>query len=197
MQVLTASIVFSVFYADLGFGEFIGASVTSFLTFILYAIEVGFIRFKSEEISGFLSTIPGLLKVIEAFIACIIFICLGYYINYWVYPGLQWCVAVYSICFIFAMLIIIATIGKLLTRFPAPFSKVLIVCNVLAVLMYMTAAVVWPVYSFRNNLSSSCSHSPKCPWNMLVVISFMTCLNLVAYIVDTVYSFRLQFITQT
>ncbi|RVE69399.1 hypothetical protein OJAV_G00077500 [Oryzias javanicus] len=196
LMVLTASIIFSVFYADLGFGEFIGASVISFLTFILYAVEVGLIRFKSEEISGFLATIPGLLKVIEAFVACIIFICLDYSF-YWVHPGLQWCVAVYSICFIFAMLVIIATIGRLLTRFPAPFSKVLIVCNVLAVLMYMTAVVIWPVYSFKNNSGSSCSHLPRCPWNMLVVISFMTCLNLVAYIVDTVYSFRLQFITQT
>ncbi|XP_004071760.1 myeloid-associated differentiation marker-like [Oryzias latipes] len=196
LMVFTASIIFSVFFADSGLDRFIGASATSFLAFILYAVEVGLIRFKSEEISGFLSTIPGLLKVIEAFAACIIFICLDYS-PYSYFPGLQWCVAVYSICFIFAIIVIIATIGKLLTRFPAPFNKVLIVCNVLAVLMYMTAVVIWPVYSFRNNYGSSCSHLPYCPWNMLVVISFMTCLNLVAYIVDTVYSFRLQFVTQT
>uniref|UniRef100_A0A672IVA2 Zgc:77748 n=1 Tax=Salarias fasciatus TaxID=181472 RepID=A0A672IVA2_SALFA len=160
-----------------------------------YAVEVGLIRAKSGEISGFLSTVPGLLKVLEAFVACIIFICLDY-IPFHVYAGLQWCVAVYSICFIFAILVIIFTICRVLSLFPAPFDKVLTVCNVLAVLMYITAMVIWPLYSFRNNPRPSyCSSSffTLCPWDTLVVVSVMTGINLVAYIVDTVYSFRLVF----
>lgn len=169
----------------------IGASVCSCLAFVLYAIEVGLSRAKPGEISGFLSTVPGLLKVLEAFVACIIFICLESS-QYTSYPGLQWCVAVYCICFIFALLIIIFTICRLLALFPAPFDKVLTFVNVLAVLMYITAVVIWPLYSFKNNpRPNNCSQD--CLWNKLVVISFMTCVNLIVYIVDTVYSFRLVF----
>ncbi|XP_022608333.1 myeloid-associated differentiation marker homolog [Seriola dumerili] len=193
LMVLAASIIYPIFFTCPSCGRQIGATVTSCLAFILYAIEVGLTRAKTGEISGFLSTVPGLLKVLEAFVACIIFICLDY-TAFSRFPGLQWCVAVYSICFIFATLVIIFTICRLLSLFPAPFDKVLIFCNVLAVLMYITAVVIWPLYSFKNNPRPSyCSKVVTCPWNNLVVISFMTCVNLVAYIVDTVYSFRLVF----
>ncbi|CAG5897673.1 unnamed protein product [Menidia menidia] len=193
LMVFAASTLYSIFPTCSTCGRKIGASVTSYLTFVLYAVEVGMTRAKAGEISGFLSTVPGLLKVLEAFVACIIFICLGYN-DYSRFPGLQWCVAVYSICFIFALLVIILTICRLLSVFPAPFDKVLIVCNVLAVLMYITTVVIWPLYSFQNSSKPSCP-SVFCPWNILVVISFMACVNLVAYIVDTFYSFRLVFFT--
>lgn len=158
----------------------IGATVTSILAFFLYAIEVGLTRAKPEEISGFLSTVPGLLKVLETFVACIIFIFLGESLVY--HPGLKWCIAVYSICFIFALLVIILTIFRLLALFPAPFNKVLAGCNVLAVLMYVTAVVIWPYYGFINYPYAR---------DRLIVISFMTAFNLVVYIVDTVYSLKL------
>ncbi|XP_031168582.1 myeloid-associated differentiation marker homolog [Sander lucioperca] len=194
LMVLATSIIYPIFFTCSSCGKQIGATVISCLTFILYAVEVGLTRAKPGEISGFLSTVPGLLKVLEAFVACIIFICLDYN-QFSKYPGLQWCVAVYCICFIFAVLVIIFTICRLLSLFPAPFDKVLTGCNVLAVLMYITAVVVWPFYSFQNNSSrpSYCSKVVLCPWDNLVVISFMTCFNLAAYIVDTVYSFRLVF----
>lgn len=193
---LAASIIYPVFFTCSNCGRQIGATVTSILAFIMYAVEVGLTRAKPGEISGFLSTVPGLLKVLEAFVACIIFICLGN-VGYSVFPGLQWCVAVYSICFIFALIVIIFTIGRLLALFPAPFDKVLTGCNVLAVLMYMTAAVIWPYYSLHNNPRPNVCPKPVCLWDNLVVISFMTCINLVAYIVDTVYSVRLVFFVNT
>uniref|UniRef100_A0A3Q2TBE3 Myeloid-associated differentiation marker homolog n=1 Tax=Fundulus heteroclitus TaxID=8078 RepID=A0A3Q2TBE3_FUNHE len=193
LMVLTASLLYSIIFTCSGCGRQIAACVISFLTFILYAVEVGLTRAKPGEISGFLSTVPGLLKVLEAFVACIIFICLDFTI-YSTHPGLQWCVAVYSICFIFALLVIILTIGRLLSRFPAPFNKVLIACNVLAVLMYITAVIIWPVYSFRDRQRPN-SCPVICPWNIIIVVSFLTCVNLIAYIVDTVYSFKLVFFT--
>ncbi|XP_028843303.1 myeloid-associated differentiation marker homolog [Denticeps clupeoides] len=190
LMVLAASVIYPTFYVCSTCGHGIGATVTSCLAFITYAIEVGMIRARPGEISGFLSTVPGLMKVLEAFVACIIFISLERS-NFSLYPGLQWCVAVYSMCFIFALIIIIFTIGRLLALFPFSFDKVLTGYNVLAVLMYMTAVVIWPLYSFKNNpRPSNCQH---CAWDNLVVISFMTCVNLVAYIVDTVYSVRLVF----
>ncbi|XP_069004628.1 myeloid-associated differentiation marker homolog [Embiotoca jacksoni] len=193
LMMLTASIIYPVYFTRSGNSRQIAASVISCLSFILYAVEVGLTRAKPGEVSGFLSTVPGLLKVLEAFVACIIFICLDEN-QYNHFPGLQWCVAVYSICFIFALLVITSTICRLLSLFPSSFDKILTFCNVLAVLMYITAVVIWPLYSFKNNPKPSyCGSSVYCPWNKLVVITFLTCFNLVAYIVDTVYSFRLIF----
>nr|XP_057906117.1 myeloid-associated differentiation marker-like [Doryrhamphus excisus] len=194
LMVLSASIIFATVFTCSSCSELIAACVMSFVAFVLYAVEVGLTRARPGEISGFLSTVPGLLKVLEAYVACIIFVCLQYS-NYNLYAGLQWCVAVYSICFIFALLIIICTVCRLLSLFPAPFDKVLIVCNILAVLMYMTAVVIWPFYSFKNYPRPAiCSLFPaSCAWNMLAVVTFMTCVNLIAYIVDTFYSFRLVF----
>ncbi|XP_073351167.1 myeloid-associated differentiation marker homolog [Pagrus major] len=197
LMVLAASVIYPVSFSCPTCSKSIGATVTSCLAFILYAIEVGLTRAKPGEISGFLSSVPGLLKVLEAFVACIIFICIGNY-NYARFPGLQWCVAVYSICFIFALIVILFTIGRLLSLFPGPFNKILIGCNVLAVLMYATAVVVWPLYSFKNySRPNICSQVVACQWNKLVVVSFMTCFNLVAYIVDTVYSFKMVFFVST
>lgn len=193
LMILAASIIYSVNFTCSSCSKAIGASVCSSLAFLLYAIEVGLTRARPGEISGFLSTVPGLLKVIEAFVACIIFICLDSQ-QYVIYPGLQWCVAVYCICFIFATLIILFTIGRLLALFPAPFDKVLTFVNVLAVLMYITAVVIWPLYSFKNKSRPDiCNTFYNCAWNKLAVISFMTFVNLIAYIVDTVYSVRLVF----
>ncbi|XP_069004726.1 myeloid-associated differentiation marker homolog [Embiotoca jacksoni] len=191
LMMLTASIIYPVYFTHSGNSRQIAASVISCLTCILYCFEVGLTCTKLWEDGGFLSTVPGLLKILEAFVACIIFICLDEN-QYNHFPGLQWCVAVYSICFIFALLVITSAICRLLLPFPSSFKKVLKVCNVLAVLMYITAVVIWPLYSFKNNPKPSyCGSSVSCPWNKLVVITFLTCFNLVAYIVDTVCCFKL------
>lgn len=187
---LASSVIYPTFFMCSSCSIRIVATVTSCVCCSLYSAEVGLARAKPGEISGFLSTVPGLLKVLEAFVACIIFISLnsGFYSRF---PGLQWCVAVYSICFIVALLIIILTIGRLLARIPFPLDKCLTGYNVLAVLMYLTAVVIWPVYSFQNNPRPPiCNH---CFWDSLVVVSCMTCINLIVYIVDTVYSVRLVF----
>lgn len=196
LMILAASIIYPVNYTCLTCGRQIGASVCSCVAFILYAVEVGLTRAKAGEISGFLSTVPGLLKVLETFVACIIFICLNS-VLFTFYPGLQWCIAVYSICFIFSLLIIILTIGRLLALIPA-LNKVLITVNVLSALMYLTTVIIWPVFSLKDNPRPNICHTfPNCQWNKLVVISFMSCVNLIAYIVDTVYSVRLVFFVST
>ncbi|XP_009869842.1 PREDICTED: myeloid-associated differentiation marker-like, partial [Apaloderma vittatum] len=85
-------------------------------------------RAKPGDISSFLSTVPGLLKVFEAYVACLIFSLLD---NYTLKAGLQWCVAVYSICFIITLLIIIFTIGRCLSYIPCPLEKMLVAYNAL------------------------------------------------------------------
>ncbi|XP_044159663.1 myeloid-associated differentiation marker-like [Bufo gargarizans] len=161
------------------------ATAMSILCFFAYAIEVGLTRAKPGEISGFLSTVPGLLKVFETYVACIIFSLLP---GIYPYPGLQWSVAVYSICFIITALIILLTIGRLLAMLPVNIEKVLIGFNILAVAMYLTVVVIWPLYFFKIALNGSARDNG-------IGITVLTCINFLAYVVDLAYSCRMVFFT--
>ncbi|NXE98116.1 MYADM protein, partial [Menura novaehollandiae] len=166
------------------------ATTASCLCFLAYAAEVGLTRAKPGDISSFLSTVPGLLKVFEAYVACLIFSLLDQYSKE---PGLMWCVAVYSICFIITLLIIILTISRCLTSIPCPLEKMLVGYNFLALLMYITATVIWPLYSFRGrSRPDPCGRN--CSWDKHLGVTFLTIFNLIAYLVDLVYSSRMVFI---
>ncbi|XP_062382845.1 myeloid-associated differentiation marker homolog [Sardina pilchardus] len=195
LMLLAASVIYpSVVFSCPGCGRQVGATVTSCLAFVAYAVEVGLRRARPGEVSGFLTTAPGLLKVLEAFVACIIFISLdaGRVAEM---PGLQWCVVVYALCFVFSLLVILLTVCRVLGACPCPLNQVLVGFSAVAALMYATAVVVWPVYAFRNNpRPPGCHH---CSWDGMVVVSFMTCVNFIAYVLDTVYSVRLVFFVTT
>ncbi|XP_074866755.1 myeloid-associated differentiation marker-like [Carettochelys insculpta] len=171
------------------------ATAMSCLCFVAYAIEVGLTRARPGDISSFLATVPGLLKVFEAYVACLIFSLVSYPGTYGNEPGLHWCLAVYGLCFIVTLFIVVLTIGRCLTYLPFPLEKILVGYNALAVLMYLTAAVVWPIYSFRGKTRpSSCGSS--CAWNRQLGVTFLTFFNFIAYIVDLVYSSKMVFVTR-
>ncbi|XP_062382844.1 myeloid-associated differentiation marker homolog [Sardina pilchardus] len=200
LMLLAASVIYpAVLFSCPGCGRQVGATVTSWASVAAYIGEVVLVRFfqRSGQVSGFLSTVPGLLKIVETFVACIIFTSLSP-ARYASHPALQWCVAVYALCFVFALLIIVLTVGQLLARVPH-LDTLVCVYNVLAVLMYMSVVVVWPLYSFRNHpRPTNCTVSAGAclSWDGLVVVTFMTVINLGVYILDAAYSIHLVFIVQ-
>ncbi|XP_054848366.1 myeloid-associated differentiation marker homolog [Eublepharis macularius] len=201
LMTFTTSVVYpSVFIANSCSGRDCAykgsATAMSCLCFIAYAIEVGLTRAKSGEVSSFLATVPGLLKVFEAYVACLIFSLVDFTKSYRSYAGLQWCVAVYCICFIITMFIIILTVGRCLASLPFPLEKALVAYNFLAVLMYITATFVWPIYSFRDFSRTYACNAGLCrEWNNRLGVTFLTIFNLIAYIVDLVYSSKMVFVT--
>ncbi|XP_051573012.1 myeloid-associated differentiation marker homolog [Myxocyprinus asiaticus] len=189
LMMVTASIIYPTLFTCLSCSRQIGASVLSWFCFGLYAAEVWLVHKRPGEISGFLTTVPGLLKILETFIACIIFTSLNP-VDYKRFPALQWCVAVYSICFIFSLIIILLTIARLLPVFPFSFDKTVTIFNILALVMYITAVVIWPLYGFEPR---PCKNCPK---NDLIVVTIMTVINLLVYTADTAYSIKVVFFTQ-
>lgn len=197
LMIFTASIIYPSFFTCKGTSgprchRQIGASVLSWVCFLVYVGEVVLTRMRPQgENIGFLSTLPGILKMLETFMACIIFTSMekGQYFKK---PELEWCVSVYSLCFIFTIVVIVICTAQLTSYSPVPFDKVVIVYNIVAVLMYMSAMVMWPLYSFRNNRKPPNCSSP-CPWDKLVVITIMTIFNTIVYILDSAYSIYLVF----
>lgn len=192
LMCLSTSIIYPTFFACDTCHREIGASVVSWVCFAIYAGEVVLTRLRpSGEHIGFLSTIPGIMKMLETYLACLIFMSLDT-TQYTISPCLQWCVAVFSLCFIFAILIILLTLGQLTSYFPFSFDKLVIVYNILAAVMYATAMVMWPLYSFTTyKRPSTCGH--LCAWDKLVVVTIMAIFNFIVYTLDTIYSIRLVF----
>lgn len=191
LMCLTTSIIYPTFFTkstSSGHHRAIGASVVSWVCFGVYAGEVVLTRLRPRgETIGFLSTLPGIMKMLETFIACLIYTSLEP--NQFHTPGLRWCVAVYCLCFIFAIFIILLTLGQLTSFLPFRFDKLVIVYNILAAVMYTTAVVIWPLYSFRD--INNCG--PNCSREKLVVVTFMTIFNWIVYTLDSAYSIRLVF----
>lgn len=192
LMCLSASIIYPIFFTCPTCHRQAGASVVSWLCIAGYVSEVVQIYLRpSGQNRGFLSTLPGIMKLLESFFACLIFISLerGQYSGH---PELQWCVAVYSLCFTFAVIIILLSLGNLTSYIPFSFDIIAIIYNVLAAVMYLTAMVIWPLYCFRNNKRPS-TCGKLCSWDKLVLITFMTIFNFIVYTLDTIYSIRLVF----
>lgn len=191
LMCLSSSVIYPVFFTCPSCPREIGASVVSWLCSGVYAAEVVLTRLRPRgENIGFLNTAAGIMKLLEAFFACLIFVSLES--SQYHSPGLQWCVAVYSLGFTFAVLIILLTVGQMTMIFPFSFDKMVVIHNVVVAAMYVTAVVVWPLYSFDSNpRPSDCT--PRCSWDKLVVVTFMTVANCVVYILDSAYSIWMVF----
>ncbi|XP_077170013.1 myeloid-associated differentiation marker [Paroedura picta] len=200
---LSASIIFPVAYIQNSYasredrGYRIAATVFSCLACLAYSTEVTMTKAKPGEVTGYMATVPGLLKVVETFIACIIFVFLDK-VDYERADALKWCVAVYCICFILSLVVIILCIGECTGWLPCAFNTFLSAYTLLAVLMYATATVIWPIYHFDRKHGGHpqryCSGSGFCRWDQDVTIAVLTALNLLVYLADLVYSARLIFI---
>ncbi|XP_076018645.1 myeloid-associated differentiation marker homolog [Genypterus blacodes] len=164
------------------------STVFSCLASLAYMGEVSLTKARPGEVAGYMATAPGLLKVCQTFVACIIFIMVSDPVSYNHHPALKWCMAVYCICFILSMAIVVLCVGECTGYLPIPFSKFLSVYGLLAVAMYLTATIIWPVYQF-----DSTQHRRELP--KLIAVAVLTALNFLLYLADLAYSARLVFVS--
>lgn len=192
---LSASIIFPVYFLKdfrQSYGNIrdyrIVSTVFSCLAAVAYLGEVSLTKARPGEVSGYMATAPGLLKVCQTFVACIIFILVSNPVSYDYHPGLQWCMAVYCICFILSMAVVVLCVGECTGCLPIPFSKFLSGFGLLATIMYLTATIVWPIFQFDKN------HSYRRQSTNLIAVSVLTGLNFLLYVADLAYSARLVFV---
>lgn len=182
LMCLSAAIIYSIIISkDVIDNRLIAATVLSWPAFVLYAAEVVLTHLRPRgETSGFFSTIAGIMKIVEMVLACLIFTSLDN--EHYGRPEVGWCVAVYSLCFIFALLIVVFTLTRLTALLPFSFDKLTVGYNALAAAMYITAMVLWPLSTCK---ATGCEPDVK---NRQVAVTTLTVLNCVVYILDTAYS---------
>lgn len=168
----------------------ITSTVFSCLAAVAYVWEVSLTRAKPGETAGYMATVPGLLKVCQTFLACIIFILISDPISYNSHPALEWCMAVYCICFIVSMVVVILCVGECTGFLPFPFSKFLPMYGLLAFIMYLSAVILWPIFTFDKKYRQQGNNSRG------IGVAVLTAVNLLLYLADLVYTARLVFITK-
>ncbi|KAG5198016.1 hypothetical protein JEQ12_007706 [Ovis aries] len=207
---LSASIIYSITYVQfLPDGPYrdraIAATAFSCIASVLYVIEVAglWAWYDLKEIFFYEHTTRALLKVLETFVAGVIFAFLSNTSLYLHQPALEWCVAVYSICFILAAVVLLLGLAEWEYMPPGPFSIFQLVVSLYSVLFYISALVLWLLYQFSEEfgglpqryMDMSCSDElsyDMCAWDQHLAVAVLTAINLLVYVADLGY-WALQF----
>ncbi|XP_048119532.1 myeloid-associated differentiation marker homolog [Alosa alosa] len=165
---------------------------------IAYAMEVIISKVwaNTDREAGYMATVPGLLKVCETFVAGIIFVFISDPNAYKSHAAIKWCMAVYCICFILSSMVIILSIGNCSDYLTSTPTCCLSFYALLAVIMYLTATIIWPIYKFDKvhggspSRPSQCSSSNPdlCPFDKMIVVAVLTGVNFILYLADMIYS---------
>ncbi|XP_061250386.1 myeloid-associated differentiation marker-like isoform X2 [Bos javanicus] len=161
---LSASIIYPIIYIQFfsnshDWDRTIISTAFSCIAFVAYAMDVTWTRAQPNMITGYMATVPGLLKGLETVVACVIFVFLSNTSLYLHQPALEWCVAVYSTCFVLSSVAILLNLGKCDSRLSIPFSVFQVVLTLLSVLLYTTALLLWPLYQFNEELGRQLQRS--------------------------------------
>lgn len=205
---LSASIIFPLYFLKGSSGPNetrdyrIVSTVFSCLATIAYMSEVSISKARPGEVAGYMATAPGLLKVCETFLACVIFVFISDPVLYDRHDALKYCMSVYCICFILSAAIIMLCIGECTGCLPFPFARFLSGYALLAVVLYLSATIIWPIFNFdpkhggNKNRPYNCSSAVGlCVWDKVMAVAVLTAVNFILYLADLIYSTRLVFVS--
>ncbi|KAM4624499.1 myeloid-associated differentiation marker-like protein 2 [Polymixia lowei] len=161
-------------------------SILAFLCAVVYILEVIKDKFLDRKKGSYLAALPGFWKVLEAFVSCIIFISLTGYRGR---PALIMCVVAYIIPFPILPLIIATNILKKLKNcLPFNLDRFVFIFLIISVVLYVFAAIMWPIFMFKNNPRPSDCPGSYCIWAIEFMVAFMTYVNLIFFTVDLIFT---------
>ncbi|XP_034426400.1 myeloid-associated differentiation marker-like protein 2 [Hippoglossus hippoglossus] len=186
LMTVSVAITYANFYACLKclYGWIV--SVSASLCGFVYALEVLKDKILDKKKGTYLAALPGFFKVMEAFVSCVIFISLTGYRDK---PALIVCVIAYIIPFPILPVIIATNILKKLKKcLPFNLDRFVFIFLVISVVLYIFAAIVWPIFMFRNNPRPSECPPSFCVWAIQFMVAFMTYVNLTLFTVDLIFT---------
>ncbi|XP_009993973.1 PREDICTED: myeloid-associated differentiation marker homolog, partial [Chaetura pelagica] len=136
------------------------------------------------QTAPFLATPPGMLKVVQTFLSLLLLSLAAEQGAGKGPEGWKWCLGIYCVSFVLGVSVVLGCLGGWLGVYAG-----------LGVVAYGAAAVLWPLYGFREEMGGQERRPPgcppSCPWDRRVLVALGTALNLVAYGVDLVQTGRL------
>ncbi|XP_039541146.1 myeloid-associated differentiation marker-like protein 2 [Pimephales promelas] len=186
IMLLSASLIYStVFVCSTCIADMICASA-SILACVAYVLDGVKLKLKCPE--GYLSRIRGVLRFMQAFVACLLFTAVytcfkGVEIR--VPGGLIWCILVYVVCFLPTVVVILTHLQKCVNLLKCfDLNKLELVFDAVAVALYVSAAIIWPVFGYKNYKRDSKFHETRI--HDINLVTIMTYVNLGLYIADLV-----------
>ncbi|XP_013863550.1 myeloid-associated differentiation marker-like protein 2 [Austrofundulus limnaeus] len=186
LMTISSAITYANFYACSSciYGWIV--SVFAFLCGFLYLLEVVKDKCLDKKTGVYLSALPGFWKVLEAFVSCMLFVSITGYRNS---VALTFCLIAYIIPFPILLLIIPVNILKILrTCLPFNLDRVVFIFLVISVVLYIIAAIVWPIYVFRNNPRPNDCPPSFCLWAIQFMVTFFTYVNLILFTLDLIFT---------
>ncbi|AWP17587.1 putative myeloid-associated differentiation marker-like protein 2 [Scophthalmus maximus] len=190
VMISSASVIFAVVFVC-------GSCIVSILCVIFSLVAtvvflVDAVRQKMACPSGYLSRLRGLLRMSEAFIACIILTAATDYFVVYARSsfGMICSIIVFAVCLLVTVVIIVVHLLKLLQALlPFGLSMMEFVFNIVAVLLYLLAITLWIVFGYKRYRYNSygCEY---CSYADYITVVVGAIVNLVLYIVDLVLSFK-------
>ncbi|XP_067432735.1 myeloid-associated differentiation marker-like protein 2 [Thunnus thynnus] len=186
LMTVSVAITYANFYACLKclYGWIV--TICAFLCGLAYLLEVVKDKFVDKKKGSYLAALPGFWKVLEAFVSCMIFISLTGYRDK---PALILCVIAYAIPFPILPVIIATNILKKLKKcLPFNLDRFVFIFLVISVLLYVFAAIMWPIFMFKNNPRPSDCPPSFCIWAIQFMVAFMTYVNLILFTLDLIFT---------
>ncbi|KAM9715867.1 myeloid-associated differentiation marker-like protein 2 [Menidia menidia] len=144
--------------------------------------------------TGYLSSPRGGLRASQAFVACIVLTAATdhFVTGEWSFKpfGLICSVVVFAACLLLTVVIMVLNLLKLLQCLLAfRLSVMEFVFDMVAVLLYLLAVILWPVFGYKRP-----NYNPyicdKCSYSDMNTVTVGGILNLILYMVDVVLSFK-------
>ncbi|XP_029934252.1 myeloid-associated differentiation marker-like protein 2 [Myripristis murdjan] len=193
VMITSASVIFAVIFVCSTCVTSIICLIFSLVATVIFLIDAVMQKMKCP--SGYLSNLRGLLRMSEAFIACIIITAASsYFLGVEVYfrpAGMIWSVFVFAVCLLVTVVIIIFRLLKILQGLiPFGLGMIEFVFNIVAVLLYLSAIILWAVYGYSRHYEKSLYYCHYCVIRDLNTVTVGAIVNLILYIVDLALSFK-------
>ncbi|XP_063077247.1 myeloid-associated differentiation marker-like protein 2 [Engraulis encrasicolus] len=161
-------------------------AVLAILVAVLYVLELVKDKLDSTRSVKYLAALPGIFKILEAYVSCLIFVSV---MGYQTEAALIFCLVAYIIPFpIIPVVIAVNVFKKLRDCLPFNLTRVEFLILVLSVLLYILAAILWPVYTLRNNPRPDDCPAGGCAWSFYFLVTLFTYVNLGLFTVDLVFT---------
>uniref|UniRef100_A0A3Q0RGK8 MARVEL domain-containing protein n=1 Tax=Amphilophus citrinellus TaxID=61819 RepID=A0A3Q0RGK8_AMPCI len=161
-------------------------SILAFLSGIVYILEVVKDKFLDKKTGSYLAALPGFWKVLEAFVSCMIFVSLTGYRDS---IPLILCVIAYIIPFpIIPVIIATNILKKLKNCLPFNLDRFVVIFLIISVVLYVFAAILWPIFIFRHNPYPKDCPPSYCIWAIQFMVAFFTFVNLILFILDLIFT---------
>ncbi|XP_017580261.1 myeloid-associated differentiation marker-like protein 2 [Pygocentrus nattereri] len=202
---LMASILYPVYfvssecpYNDCEVRNFrIAVTAFSWAAFVAYGAEVFLSRAKPGQAAAYMATPSGLLKVVQVFLGCGIFATRS---EFSLHAATIYCAVVFAACLAATSLLVALNVCGRAAPLRLPSDRSVMLYAFAAVLLYLSAAVVWPIFCFDRKYGTpirpqGCPRG-KCAWDGQLVVTVLCFINLALYIADLCYSQRIHLVTQ-